>query len=309
MADYDYDEYHDSVTADPEAPGGSGLGRVISILGGLASLALVAGVGIWAYQLMMRDVSGVPVVRALEGPMRVQPEDPGGRPADHQGLAVNKVAAEGVAQETSDRLVLAPKPVDLSEEDQPMARLETAATEEAAAEEETVRDDGVDSAAVDALVAQLVASATPLEATTSAAVATESDTLVASVTPAVLTGPGLPKSLRPQLRPSRLDVEPVSARPSGDVRDIDPDDLPVGTRLAQLGAFESPELAREAWDRLAMEFADYINGKNRVIQEASSGGRTFYRLRAMGFEDIADARRFCAVLIAERADCIPVTVR
>ena len=52
-----------------------------------------------------------------------------------------------------------------------------------------------------------------------------------------------------------------------------------------------------------------MGGKARVIQEAESGGRTFYRLRAMGFDDINDARRFCSVLVAENADCIPVTTR
>ena len=300
MAEYDYEAYEESVEADPTQRG-AGFGRTVSILGGLASLALVAGVGVWSYQLMMRDVSGVPVVRALEGPMRIQPEEPGGRPADHQGLAVNNVAAVGAAEGPADRLLLAPKPVDLTEEDKPMAELTEVSNE---VTEQNPED--VVSAEVDALVAQLIAEATPIESST--ALATEADTLVASVTPAVLTGPGLPSSLRPQLRPTRLDVVPVSL-PAGAVREVDPADLPVGTRLAQLGAFETPELARDSWDRLSVQFSDYFGDKSRVVQEASSGGRTFYRLRAAGFDDIADARRFCAMLIAERADCIPVTVR
>jgi hypothetical protein len=52
-----------------------------------------------------------------------------------------------------------------------------------------------------------------------------------------------------------------------------------------------------------------LNGKTRIIQKATSGGRVFYRLRAMGFEDIADARRFCSALVAQNADCIPVVTR
>ena len=70
-----------------------------------------------------------------------------------------------------------------------------------------------------------------------------------------------------------------------------------------------PDIARAEWDQLSQRFADYMGGKARVIQEAESGGRTFYRLRAMGFDDINDARRFCSVLVAENADCIPVTTR
>jgi hypothetical protein len=56
-------------------------------------------------------------------------------------------------------------------------------------------------------------------------------------------------------------------------------------------------------------FGAYLEGKSRIVQEASSGGRTFYRLRAHGFIDIADARRFCSALVAENADCIPVVTR
>ena len=85
--------------------------------------------------------------------------------------------------------------------------------------------------------------------------------------------------------------------------------LPAGTRLAQLGAYESAAVARSEWDRIHGQFEDYLDGKERVIQKAESGGRIFYRLRAMGFADLSDARRVCATLIAGKADCIPVTTR
>ncbi|MEN9062672.1 hypothetical protein [Ponticoccus litoralis] len=54
-------------------------------LGAAASVALVVGVGVWGYKVMARDVSGVPVVMALAGPMREAPVDPGGTLADHRG--------------------------------------------------------------------------------------------------------------------------------------------------------------------------------------------------------------------------------
>jgi len=56
-------------------------------------------------------------------------------------------------------------------------------------------------------------------------------------------------------------------------------------------------------------FAGYLENKTRVIQRAESGGKVFYRLRAMGFEDIDDARRFCAAFKARNVDCVPVLVR
>ena len=80
---------------------------------------LVLAMGLWGYKLAVRDIAGVPVIRALEGPMRVAPDDPGGSIADHQGLSVNDVAAVGSVAAPSERVVLAPKPVELSLEDAP----------------------------------------------------------------------------------------------------------------------------------------------------------------------------------------------
>jgi hypothetical protein len=73
----------------------------------------------------------------------------------------------------------------------------------------------------------------------------------------------------------------------------------------QLGAFDTAQDARSEWDKIAARFGTLLEGKRRVIQEATSGGRTFYRLRVHGFDDVASARRFCAALLAEQANCIP----
>ncbi len=54
-------------------------------IGAALSLALVAGIGTWGYQLVMRDVTGIPVVRAVEGPMRVCQKTPGGVPRHIRG--------------------------------------------------------------------------------------------------------------------------------------------------------------------------------------------------------------------------------
>ena len=85
--------------------------------------------------------------------------------------------------------------------------------------------------------------------------------------------------------------------------------MPVGSRLAQLGAFDSDEVARKEWIRLSGKFSEFMEGKQRVIQKAQSGGHTFYRLRAMGFADLAAARSFCAAFVAENAECIPVVAK
>ena len=77
----------------------------------------------------------------------------------------------------------------------------------------------------------------------------------------------------------------------------------------QLGAYDSADQAGAEWERMTGRFRDLMADKAQVIQKANSGGREFYRLRAHGFADLADARRFCSALLAEGAECIPVTTR
>ncbi len=110
---------------------------------------------------------------------------------------------------------------------------------------------------------------------------------------------------RPVERPARLQrvsLAPASAADGS----VDPVRIPPGTRLVQLGAYGSAQVAEAEWLAAEERFGEYMGGKGRVIQEAQSGGRTFFRLRAVGFDDLGDARRFCAVLVAEGANCIPV---
>ena len=132
---------------------------------------------------------------------------------------------------------------------------------------------------------------------------------------AVRTEDGLRRSLRPRIRP---DVPEAVAFAVASVRnrnrsapaeEVDADTISKGTRLAQLGVFDSADIAREEWQRMTSRFEDYLEGKQRVVQRTESGGRTFFRLRAMGFADLGETRRFCSALAAENAECIPVLAR
>ncbi|WP_420863327.1 SPOR domain-containing protein [Algirhabdus cladophorae] len=344
MADF---TYGGQTSADPSSAGFSDIqSKLVTWAGAVTSLALMVGVVVWGGQIVMRDVSGVPVVQAIDGPMRVQPnpEDVGGKPAAHQGLAVNDVAAVGTAQDAPDRLVLAPEPVDISENDPAavLAALVEAASSDAEAGEVTPVAESVLTAAIQAsetgeatkpptpaellaLVDQIANGIVPL---TTAEPAAEEGEVVASLAPQAADKPkfGLAKSLRPQLRPASFKpaavAEPSQPVPSASALDVgaavtsvitsgevDAASLPAGTRLVQLGAYETADIAREEWQRIGTKFSGYLDDKSRVVQKATSGGRTFYRLRAMGFQDLSDARRFCSALVAENAACIPVVTR
>jgi hypothetical protein len=208
-----------------------------------------------------------------------------------------------------DQLVLAPPPVELVPVDlfsasRPEAiEIAVVSTPEVAAQETheliqrlILRNQGGDPEATG--MAVIDAPAPLAVAAAGAAVA---------VIPASVAG--VAQSIRPMWRPGTIAARtPASVAPVI-TRDIDPTSLAEGTRLVQLGAFDSPAIAIAEWDRLSARVPDYFNGRARVIQQASSGGADFFRLRAHGFDDLGATRRFCAVLMAQSAPCVPVTVR
>lgn len=329
-------------------------GSLVNYAGAAVSLALVVGVSVWGYQLIMRDVSGIPVVRAMEGAMRVAPQAPGGEIANHAGLSVNDVAGEGEAAGPSDSLLLAPATTDLAEEDlrvEPLAEADEVVPAADVATEEQIPTALEAGLATDeqpvplttegilALADQIAGTAAPLTALAEgediAPTVSVDGEIVATVETIDPSVPGVSESLRPTLRPARaavavaaapaptLTVTEPAAAPITQVADTSTavaaalaeatlatnGTLPVGTNLVQLGAYPTAENAATEWTRLSGLFSDYMAGKDRVIQEATSGGSTFYRLRASGFAEAADARRFCATLQAANTDCIPVVVR
>lgn len=341
-------------------------GMITRSLGAVVSLALLVGVGVWGYRLLVRDMTGVPVVRAMDGPMREAPGAPGVDAVPHLGLSVNEVAAAGQAAPTEDRLLLAPVTPALSDAD--MLAMSTAEADEpwpadisadigsgtleipvvaivagaepvadprllapaapASLPEATATDPGVTAASpapltaeqVLALADQIAAGTTPLADLASGADVPPVVLLDGTVQVAVIDRavPGVATALIPPTRPARAVIAAATAgaddaAASPETAPI-PDpvlatDLPPGTTLVQLGAYETPQIAAREWAALSIRFAPFLTGKTQVIQQASSGGRTFFRLRAMGYADMDDARRFCAALAAEAATCIPVPAR
>lgn len=276
-------------------------GRMLSRAGALVSLGLVLGMIIWAFQLTTRDVSDVPVIRALDGPMRAAPADPGGVQAAHQGLAVNRLAEGAEAGEVPDQLVLAPPPVELVVFELASASVAVdLAPQSEPAEPEVMPTHELIQRLITRNEGGGPAVSGGEDSATLAPVVT--DLVPASVV-------GVAQSLRPMRRPGTTSARAPAPDMVRVTPELDAATLSEGTRLVQLGAFDTPDIARAEWDRLTARFPDYFSGRARVIQEASSGGAPFFRLRAHGFDDLAATRRFCAALTAQNAPCIPVTVR
>jgi hypothetical protein len=265
------------------------------------------------------------------------PEDPGGEIADHQGLAVNDVAETGFATPMPERLVLAPRPLVLADEDVaglggPAAPVidaaapglvAPAASDIALAAAPQTESASPTELAVDAAIAEALG-LLPDDpgATGELAVAGEMAAADALEGPALadLSAEPAPEgaiivSPRPRSRP--LDPALASAAPAVEIApealaglvEVDPATIPVGTRLVQFGAFGTADEARVEWVRLQGGFGELLAGKGLVLQPAESGGRAFFRLRATGFDDEDDARRFCAAFVAQNVTCIPVPQR
>jgi len=305
---------------------GQRMHKTIRLAGGALSLALIAGLGHWGYKLAMRQIHGIPVIAAPEGPARVAPEIPGGELAQYQGMAVNAIAALGEAAPTTERMMLAPTATELGQDDVASESLQasdgTALAEPATSESRQVvpsetlaamqpADGQLSEPLPDGPVDQIDDPAL-LQGDGSLPLAPED--LVAADVPGVATSPF------PPVRPadgavSGDDVVAEAAAaavaaalsPPANI-DLDPAAITPGTELVQIGSFDTEATAKLEWDKTVARYGALMDGKRRVIQKAESGGRSFYRLRVQGFAARDDAVRFCAVLKAN-GPCVPAQVR
>jgi len=322
MSDVYSDDYASVAGADRNGLVPASLQR---LAGAVLFLALVGALGFWAYRLGTRDAAEVPVIRAMEGPLRVQPADPGGLQADHQGLEVNAVLAGDPAPAPAPVTPLTPPPALLAEEDGPQGELvmltPPSIAEAEPAEGQDLRmppqdepivsegpggvDGAVDAEAAAVLAAvlgePLAADATPTEATPDATPAMRPlrrpGNLVVARAPAPATARA-PAQVRSAPRPA---AEPAPAQVR-EVRSVVP-----GSRLVQLGAYDNEALTRQAWERLVARNGDLLGSKSLYVERTTANARVFYRLRVAGFDSADQTRVMCEQLRARGVDCIPVT--
>jgi len=292
--------------------------------GAIVSFGLIVGLGVWGYKLTMRDVTEVPVIRAMEGPLRIQPKDPGGEIAAYQGLAVNEVQANGTVESPPDKVTLAPAPVALAASDtvddpvtDSVVALAVPAARVAVVPAQSINLTEVVANSQDTAAAQ-EATAQEINAAVAAVVLHNVPSLDAAQ---LAKMPGVKRSRRPRARAIRVaaivsttsasDASPAMVAPlaTGGSIDVNPAEVKSGTRMVQLGAFDNRAAAIREWTYIIGRHGDLIGARKRLIQKAESGGRSFYRLRMVGFNNLGDSRRLCSALMARGTPCIPVTAR
>ena len=279
-----------------------------NIVGSIISLIVFLGIVGWGTQMILRDSSGVPVVRALDGPMRTTPGEPGGVLASHQGLTVNEVSSSQIKLPVKDTLQLAPRPIDLQAEDQPTSILMAASgfleadpSLIVASQEPFIPD--VKLPKLDNNNAVHMVTRSNSERTVPKLISNEKASLAGSNTVMAVVELGPTHSLRPRRRSFvsiKSQVSKYVAR--------SPQVISLGTPMAQLGTFSSKKIAMHAWINLSKKHGDYLVGKQHIILKAVVGGGTIYRLRVQGFADQGEARRLCSALNSQNAECYSVVM-
>ena len=280
-------------------------------VGAALSLSLLTGAIGWSYQLIVRDISQIPIVRAQLGPLRVAPDDPGGLTAANQGLSVTQLAVNERPL-LSDEIFLAPAAEVLSEENVALQISEENSSITNKENFDTLEVSTENSLDLKILPEQ---NATGLASNNEAVLSTaafspkklEIENAVSLALALTNEVNSSFNSLRPKIRPvvlNQIQTDNIAQSVANELVVT----LPVGSAVVQLGAFESKSLAEIEWQRLEALLGSVLTSKNMIIQKAESGGKVFYRLRAFGFDDLSDARQFCSA-VNDKVACIPVVTR
>ena len=279
--------------------------------GAALSLFLLAGAIGWSYQLIVRDVNQIPIVRAQLGPLRVAPDNPGGLTAANQGLSVTQLAVNEKPL-LSNEIYLAPAAEILNEENLELKVIEEYESNKVDGAFEIKEVNAENSMNLEALPDQKeVDSRSNNVGVLSKAAFSQKKIEIENAVSLALSITNDPDKSLSWLRPK---IRPVGFYRNGNITEDqivsnEPmPKLPIGSAVVQLGAFDSKSLAESEWQRFEKILGSILIPKKMVVQKAESGGKIFYRLRASGFSDISDARQFCTA-ISDKVACIPVVTR
>ena len=279
--------------------------------GAALSLFLLAGAIGWSYQLIVRDVNQIPIVRAQLGPLRVAPDNPGGLTAANQGLSVTQLAVNEKPL-LSNEIYLAPAAEILNEENLALKVKKEYESNKVDGAFEIKEVNAENSMNLEALPDQKeVDSRSNDVGVLSKAAFSQKKIEIENAVSLALSITNEPDKSLSWLRPK---IRPVGFYRNGNITEDqivsnEPmPKLPIGSAVVQLGAFDSKSLAESEWQRFEKILGSILIPKKMVVQKAESGGKIFYRLRASGFSDISDARQFCTA-ISDKVACIPVVTR
>ena len=290
---------------------------VISILGAIISVNLMLWAGYWAYNIISRDINGIPIVAAQPGPLRVTPDFPGGIEAENIELAVTKIASQELPP-NPQAVELAPSTAKLVDDDITIYQalkqkklIDNHTFKNQQGHDEIIEAELFNKVSFGALKpsslsenytivdnqSELVAAALALALKPSSQ-STANSAISANINSWILKS-------RPR-RGSLLTKTSLFKNPNVI--------LPVlgvverGLAVVQFGTFETEEVAFSEWGRLGKNFAVILDGRPKYVERIQRNGNEMYRLRLGGFANLDDANRFCSAVISEE-NCVPVIAK
>ena len=290
---------------------------VISILGAIISVNLMLWAGYWAYNIISRDINGIPIVAAQPGPLRVAPDFPGGIEAENIELAVTKIASQELPP-NPQAVELAPSTAKLVDDD---ITIYQALKQKKLIDNHTIKNQQGHDEIIETELFNKVSFGTlkPSSLTANYTIVDNQSELVAaalalalkpssqSAANSAISANINSRITKPRPRPGSLLAKRSLFKNTNVI-------LPVlgiverGLAVVQFGTFETEEVAFSEWGRLSKNFAVILDGRPKYVERIQRNGNEIYRLRLGGFANLDDANRFCSAVISEE-NCVPVIAK
>ena len=288
---------------------------IFSIFGAVISLNLILWAGYWTYNIISRDINGIPIVAAQPGPLRVAPDTPGGIEAENIELAVTKIASQELPPNPK-AVELAPSTEKLTPDDLTIFQ---AIRQKKIIDRQAALNNQIHLGVIEPNLSKEI-SLEPVNTVTNTAnysiTENQSELVAAALALALkpsadnLIGSAVAqnkfKQIKPRLRPGSL----LEVRVSTTETVMRPALASVETGLAvvQFGTFATETVAFEEWDRLSKNLSVILDGRPKYVERIKRNGNEIYRLRLGGFVNIDDASRFCSAVISQE-NCVPVIAK
>ncbi|MDG1880302.1 MAG: hypothetical protein P8I84_07390 [Paracoccaceae bacterium] len=271
--------------------------RSLIWIGLMLSISILVFLIIWGVSLNVSENAEIPVVKAKIKEARIISENPGGQIINYQGLSVNNVQEQGAAQVTAKRILLAPEPVELREND-----LTTTAIKK------TDNLDDLGNAVINQSKKTIVLNETEED---------DQEDKQLMDDPNKVSALALKRSRKPWAREMLIiqNIEKVLEIAEVEISDeeiveeeITEPKIKRGTNLVQLGSYPTRKEAQEAWASFLKRNGTIFKNKKRSIQKFDSS-RYPFQLRALGFTTSGDSRDFCILLTGLVPTCLPMRAK
>lgn len=260
-----------------------GTRKLALIAAGIGGFLIAVGGG---WHFLSHRQTGVPVVQADSGPMRVKPANPGGL----QVAGANNDVFSGGGDTSDPKLAPPPQTPDpqaLRAMEAPRPAMTTpAAIPPAAGPTPRATAEAAPPSPAAAPPAAMASSDAGAQSVRGAAPA---PTLRSEQTRAAVPAAASGAPVHAVEKPAAM----AASRPAAGGKAVQ----------VQLAALSSEQAAHEEWDRLSRRWPDLLRGHHPSFSRFDRDGHVFWRVRAGGFDGLSDAAVFCERVRAKGGGC------